>query len=410
VPWKVQSPMSLREELVTLASAPDANFSALCRRFGVSRKTGYKWIARHRTAGSDGGGDDVGAGDRVAEALADRSRRPRTSPTRTSDDLEQLVVSLRHEHPSWGARKLKRRLADLGHQLPARSTVNGILARHGLIDPAESLKRVPVQRFERLRPNELWEVDFKGHFPLGGGGSNHGEGRGDSEEEGAGRCHPLTALDDCTRFSVLLRACGDERLETARAALVDAMRRYGLPEAILCDNGPPWGSFGQEGNWTRLGVWLVRRGVRVLHGRPSHPQTQGKGERFHRTLKAEAIGTRRFRDLGECQAAFDAWRDVYNLRRPHEALDLATPASRYSPSPLAFREAPPPIEYGPGDAVRKVSAEGCVSFRGQPWRVGRAFASEPVALRPTLDDGRMDVFYCHQRVAEVDLRSQSGGG
>jgi transposase InsO family protein len=403
--------MSLREELVALASAPDANIAALCRRFGVSRKTGYKWIARH-AAGSGGGGGGGGggagnsAGDCCSPALADRSRRPRTSPMRTADEAEQLVVSLRRQHPAWGARKLKQRLADLGHQgLPARSTINGILARHGLIDPAESLKHKPVQRFERQRPNELWQVDFKGHFSLGGGGGSEGEGQGRRP-----RCHPLTALDDCTRFSVLLRACGDEQLETARAALADAMRRYGLPEAILCDNGPPWGSFGQEGNWTRLGAWLVRRGVRVLHGRPSHPQTQGKDERFHRTLKAEAIGTRCFRDLADCQAAFDAWRDVYNLQRPHEALDLATPASRYTPSPRPFPEAPPPVEYGPGDAVRKVSAEGCVSFRGRPWRVGRAFVGEPVALRPTLNDGKMDVFYCHQRVAEIDLRSQSSNG
>jgi transposase InsO family protein len=390
--------MSIREEFVSFASAPDANVAALCRRFGVSRKTGYKWLARHHAGGG------------AAAALADRSRRPLTSPSRTDDDVQRLVVSLRGEHPAWGARKLRRRLEDLGHGgLPARSTVNGILARHGLIDPLESAKHAPLQRFERQRPNELWQVDFKGHFAVGGKeGGSKGRGGSEAKSGGSGRCHPLTALDDCSRFSVLLRACGDERLETVRVALADAMRRYGVPEAVLCDNGPPWGSFGAEGNWTRLGVWLLRRGVGVLHGRPSHPQTQGKDERFHRTLKAEAIGTRCFRDLADCQAAFDAWREVYNLQRPHEALGLATPASRYAPSPRAFPESPPPLEYGPGDAVRKVSTEGCVSFHGRPWRVGRAFAGETVAVRPTLSDGKMDVFYCHQRVAELDLRGESG--
>jgi transposase InsO family protein len=378
MPWKEQSPVSLREEFVSFASRPGANVAALCRRFGVSRKTGYKWIRRFRAGGPG--------------ALADRSRRPLTSPARTGDDVERLVVSLRQEHPAWGARKLKRRLEDLGHAgVPARGTVNGILARHGLIDPRVARQHAPLRRFERARPNELWQMDFKGHFATD-----------------AGRCHPLTVLDDHSRFNVLLRACADERLETVRGALAGAMRRYGVPEAILADNGPPWGSFGRDGNWTRLGAWLVRRGVAVLHGRPNHPQTQGKEERFHRTLKAEAIGARRFAGPLAPQPRFDAWRDVYNLERPHEALGMATPASRYAPSPRPFAETPPPIEYGPGDAVRKVCGEGRVSFRGAAWRVGYAFAGEPVAVRPTGTDGLMHVYYCHQRVAEIDLRGQSG--
>jgi transposase InsO family protein len=359
----------------------------LCRRFGISRKTGYKWLGR-----AAAGGDAPLAG-----RLADRSRRPAASPARTGEAVERLVADLRAAHPAWGARKLKRRLEDLGHGgVPARSTVNDILRRRGLIRPAASAAATPYVRFERGSPNELWQMDFKGHFATA-----------------AGRCHPLTALDDHSRFSVLLRACGDERLETVRDALADAMRRYGMPEAILADNGPPWASRGGggadgDGNWTALGAWLVRRGVRVLHGRPRHPQTQGKEERFHRTLAAEAIGTRAFRDVPDCQAAFDAWREVYNLQRPHEALGLATPATRYAPSPRAFVEAPPPIEYGPADAVRRVCGKGRVSFRGRACRVGKAFAGEPVALRPTATDGLLDVFYCHQRVAEIDLRAQSG--
>jgi hypothetical protein len=182
-----------------------------------------------------------------------------------------------------------------------------------------------------------------------------------------------------------------------------------MPAAILADNGPPWGGFGHDGNWTRLGAWLVRRGVDVLHGRPNHPQTQGKDERFHRTLKAEAVGARSFRDVPDSQRRFDAWRDVYNLQRPHDALGLATPASRYAPSPRPFVESPPPVEYGPCDAVRKVCAKGCVWFRGERHRVGLAFVGEPVALRPdAAADGMMDVFYCRQRVAEIDLRGQTG--
>jgi len=267
VPWKARSPMSLREEFVAFARQPDANVAAACRRFGVSRKTGYKWLAR------------AAAG----HGLADRSRRPRASPARTGQAVEQLVVDLRAEHPAWGARKLKRRLEDLGHAgVPARSTVNSILARHGLIDPAASAAARPMVRFERAAPNELWQMDFKGHFATGDGG----------------RCHPLTVLDDHSRFNVVLRACADERLETVRAALADAMRRYGMPAAFLADHGSPWGNAAAAAadRWTALGVWLVRRGVGLLHGRPGHPQTQGKEERFRRTLAAEAIGARSFRD------------------------------------------------------------------------------------------------------------------
>jgi transposase InsO family protein len=371
--------MSLRAEFVAFASQPDANVAAACRRFGVSRKTGYKWLAR------------AAAG----HGLADRSRRPRASPARTAGAVERLVVALRGEHPAWGARKLKRRLEDLGHAgVPARSTVNAILARHGLIDPAASAARGPTVRFERAAPNELWQMDFKGHFATGDGA----------------RCHPLTVLDDHSRFNVVLRACADERLETVRAALADAMRRYGMPAAFLADNGSPWGNAAAAAadRWTALGVWLVRRGVGLLHGRPGHPQTQGKEERFHRTLAAEAIGARSFRDTADCQRAFDAWRDVYNLRRPHEALGLATPATRYAPSPRAFVEAPPPFEYGPGDAVRRVCAQGCVSVRGRPRRLGKAFAGERVAVRPTTADGVFGVYYCHAHVTDLDVRGDGG--
>jgi transposase InsO family protein len=378
MPWKVESPMSLRQEFVMFALQPDANVSSLCRRFDISRKTGYKWLARSRT-------DPAGA-------LADASRRPIRSPGKTSAAIELLVTALRGEHPAWGARKIKRRLEDLGHaDLPARSTVNDILHRGGLIDPAASLKHSSCKRFERAAPNELWQMDFKGHF-----------------ETAAGRCHPLTMLDDHSRFNVLLRACDNERLETVKAALTDTLRRYGMPRCILSDNGPPWGSFGIEGNWTALAAWLIRRGVSVTHGRPSHPQTQGKEERFHRTLKAEAIGSRSFRDNPDAQRIFDNWRDIYNSQRPHEALGLAVPATRYTPSLRAFPETLAPFEYGPGDEVRKVCQDGKASFKGRNRRIGCAFAGEQVAVRPTTTDGVMDVFYCHQRVAEIDLRVQTG--
>jgi transposase InsO family protein len=375
VPWREVSTVSLREEFVHLASAEGASVRALCRRFGVSPTTAYKWLGRFEREGAAG--------------LADRSRRPRTSPTRTPGELEAAVLALRDEHPAWGGRKLAARLAALGQRpVPHPNTVTAILRRHGRLEPAECAKRRAWERFERAAPNELWQADFKGHFALGASGA---------------RCHPLTVLDDHSRFCLGLEACADERGETVRERLVAIFRRYGLPDRMLMDNGAPFGA-GAAGAWTPLTVWLLRLGIGVGHGRPYHPQTQGKEERFHRTLKAELLQGRVHGDLAAAQRALDAWRDVYNLVRPHEACGLRPPASRYAPSARAFPEALPPIEYGPGETVRKVQAKGEVWLRGRPYRVPDAFRGEPVALRPTERDGVLAAFFLRQEIARIELR------
>jgi transposase InsO family protein len=224
---------------------PGANVAELCRRFGVSRKTGYKWLGRFAAQGPVG--------------LADQSRRPRASPGRTSPETEAAVLALRERHPTWGGRKLARRLADLGVvDAPAPSTITAILHRHGLIDPAESQARQPLTRFEAPAPNELWQLDFTGHFALD-----------------RGRCHPLPVLDDHSRFLLGLAACATEAADGVQAHLIALFRRYGLPWRILCDHGGPWGTTQSAHGLTALSVWLIRVGVAVVHGRVRHPQTQG---------------------------------------------------------------------------------------------------------------------------------------
>jgi hypothetical protein len=175
---------------------------------------------------------------------------------------------------------------------------------------------------------------------------------------------------------------------------------------MLMDNGAPWGDCGGQ-PFTIFTTWLMRHGIWVSHGRPYHPQTQGKEERFHRSLKAEVLDRNSFTDLAACQCAFDRWRQIYNHERPHEALSLQPPATRYHPSPRAFCENLPPIEYAPGDIVRKVDSEGAISFRNRPIRVGKAFRKQPVALRPSSDDGVFDVHYCTHRIGQLDLRTLS---
>jgi transposase InsO family protein len=226
--------------------------------------------------------------------------------------LEEAVLAIRDHHSAWGGRKISRILLNQGFsRIPAPSTITEILRRHGRLNSEESAKHKAWERFEHEAPNRLWQMDFKGDFALRGGG----------------RCYPLTILDDHSRFAVCLRGCGDQRGSTVEPVLETAFRRYGLPQAMIMDNGSPWGLDGHA--YTQLAVWLIRLDISVSHCRPYHPQTLGKEERFHRTLKAEVLKGNVFDDLDHCQRRFDDWRDTYNLVRPHEALGMKTPAQCY---------------------------------------------------------------------------------
>jgi transposase InsO family protein len=372
--WQEKTTMSLRQEFVQLAQLDAANIRLLCRRFQISPKTGYKWLARYGENGESG--------------LRDRSRRPQSSPAHTDAAIEQRVLTLRAEHPTWGPRKLRVLLErEAVSPLPATSTLSAILKRHGQIAEDASLAHRPFERFEHAAPNQLWQMDFKGHFALQ-----------------RGRCHPLTVLDDHSRFSLGLEACPNEQTPTVQTRLRAIFTRYGLPVGMLMDNGGPWGS-NQAVSWTALTVWLVRLGIAIHHGRPYHPQTQGKEERFHRTLAEDVIAQHVLLDLAHTQAVFDRWRDEYNLVRPHEALALAVPASRYQPSPRSLPDRLPPLEYNSGEEVRKVQTTAEIYFRGRTYKIGHAFAGLPVALRPTEIDGTWAVYLGHQRIKTLDERA-----
>jgi transposase InsO family protein len=374
MPWKEVSIMSQREEFVRLALQEGAKKSELCRRFDISRPTGDKWLVRFQAQGRAG--------------LADRSRRPQHTPTRVDAQVEDLIVHMRQAHRAWGARTIRARLLAQGQRdIPQRSTVHAVLLRHGLIDPEQSVQHMAFKRFEHDRPNALWQMDFKGHFPLL------------SQQ----RCHPLTVLDDHSRFSVCLQALGNEQGLGVQQALTQTLRCYGMPERIITDNGPPWGD-GYAHSYTALGIWLIRLGIHVSHSRACHPQTLGKDERFHRTLNAEVICLEPMRDLPHAQQRFDLWRPIYNFERPHQALDLQPPSSRYRPSIRGFPEQLPALDYPEGLILRRVQGKGEISYRGQVHRLGKAFCGYTVALRPHLEqDGVMQIYFCHQRIAELNL-------
>jgi transposase InsO family protein len=375
MPWQECTTMSIRREFVLLAEQPQSNVRELCRRYGISPKTAYKWLLRYREQGDPG--------------LEDLSRRPLHSPRRSSADLEQEVVRLHHQFPFWGARKLLPLLPD-GLKRPHHSTIDAILHRHDcqVRYHAEEAQAPATRRFEHERPNELWQIDFKGHFHL--------------SDRRSPRCHPLTVLDDHSRFALCLEGCEGERLELVRPKLIQVFRRYGLPRRITADNGPPWGS-NIEGGLSTLEVWLMRLGIEVSHSRPHHPQTQGKLERFHQTLKREVLH-RTFSDLGHCQQVLDHWRNQYNQLRPHEALGQLPPISRYQPSLRSYPEELPEIEYESGDRVFRVTGTGQIRLAGKSRFVGGGLLGERVAIRPSSVDGVYDVIFIHKTIRQIDLR------
>lgn len=379
--------MELKAEFAQLADQPNANMSQLCRQFNISRPTGYKWLHRYQNEGLEG--------------LVERSRRPNTSPNKTGESVEELVVAARRQDPGWGGRKLHCHLtgqAESGdisispEQVPAASTITKILDRHGMLaDPNHASRRGSWRRFERNEPNELWQLDFKGEFRLAN----------------QAYCYPLTLVDDHSRFSLAVAACADQKRCTVQQQLRDVFERYGLPQAILCDNGPPWGAGLGWREWgpfyTGLAVWMIRLGIQVIYGRPNHPQGKGKNERFNGTLQAELLDHEQFADHSQAHEGMAAWRNRYNTVRPHEALDMVPPASRYQPSQVGFPAELPPVDYGPGLITRKVNSAGTIAFQNERFTVGKAFRGYRLALRASSQPQQYDIYFCNQQIRTINL-------
>lgn len=365
--------MSLRTEFVALARQPGVCITQLCHRFGISRTTAYKWLGRAQ----------------ACEPMTDRSRRPHVSPKQTHAELEDRVVALRHQFPHWGGRKLAKLLERQGEGPLAPSTVTHIFRRHGLITPSTVPPVRAWQRFEHAAPNDLWQMDFKGPVWLG----TH-------------RCDPLTVLDDHSRFNVVLANNTDMTGTTVQRWLTTAFRRYGLPLRMNMDNGTPWGiGHGSSRHLSALAVWLVQLGIHVSFSRPFHPQTNGKEERFHRSLDVEVLRGHCFGNPDELGRALNRWRTIYNHVRPHEGLNMATPAQRYQVSPRAFPECLPAIEYGPDDIILRVDQRGRARLLNHPIIVSTALKGRSIAARPrTQDDGIYDLYFSHHWLGVVDFR------
>lgn len=371
MPWRESSRVSERLEFCRLVEAGGVSVAELCRRFGISRPTGYLWLERYRVEGVAG--------------LVDRSHRPVVSPNRVGIEVEEAVCELRRQHPRWGGRKIGAVLSRRGmSRVPAASTITGILRRNRLLDHRPQPRG--YVSFEYEAPNQLWQMDFKGWFGLGDGN----------------RCHTFGVLDDHSRYNLALAACSDQRTGTVQNLLRSTFRTYGLPERILCDNGSPWGNDRHQ-PWTPLGVWLLDVGVGVIHSRPFHPQTAGKEERFHLTLDWEVITTRPvWESYDQIQTAFDRWRPIYNHERPHDSLGLKVPADRYRPSTRSYPEQLPLLDYPPGYQVRKHSRDG-ISWQGKRIRLPKAFQGRTVGIYPTQSDGTYQIWYRNQIIRTITL-------
>ena len=362
--WETKTVMEQREQFVAEVREGRETVSDLCRKYGISRKTGYKWI------------------NRAAEGLqlCDQSRRPNQQPSKTAGEVEQLIIQMRLTNPAWGGKTIRAALEAAGVEgLPSDKTCCNIIKRNGLIDPAESVKHTACKRFERHHCNELWQADFKGDFLLGNGV----------------RCYPLTMLDDHSRFCIRIEP--KESATDVKSSFIAAFREYGLPNSVLSDNGAQFA--GAHKGLSTFERFLMDLDILPIHGRPIHPQTQGKIERFHRSLKQEALRTTPA-NMAEAKARLENWRWLYNEVRPHHALNLKTPSSVYQPSTRAYYE-PKPYIYDEGAKLAKVNNWGYLRFGPIQLFLSEAMADTRVEIR-FVEDDKFSVIYRNYIIATID--------
>jgi putative transposase len=379
VPWKEIRAVDERLRFIAAVQQdPRGNFSRLCESFGISRAKGYKWLGRYREEGPKG--------------LEDRKPVARSCPHRTPDVVVDRVVALRKEFPFDGPEKLRARLLDRdekGLRVPAASTIGAILDRHGLIRPRRARLRVPPNPSPLAPcddPNEVWCVDFKGHFPCGDGV----------------RCYPLTMSDGASRYLIKCEALTEPRDGPVREHFERAFREFGLPTRIRSDNGPPFATKA-IGGLSKLSVWWVQLGIVPERIEPGQPQQNGRHERMHRTLK-EQTASPPHATMADQQRAFDRFRRDYNDHRPHEALGQTPPARHYEPSMRVMPERPREPEYGNGFEVRRIRPDGKLRFNGRRIPVGTLLASQPIGLQQ-VDDDEWELFYGPLPIGVLLLRN-----
>lgn len=369
MPWESKTVEEMRKEFVT-AAKESCNFSSLCREFGISRKTGYKWPERAQNG----------------EGLCDKSRKPSVTANKTCAEVERLIIAKRKQFPGWGAKKLKQALENQGYEIPCIKTVNNILNRNGCISKEEALKHKPYVRFEKEQCNEMWQTDFKGEFKMRDG--NY--------------CYPLNIFDDHSRFVIKI----SPGLSTSNAVLPAfraAFEEFGMPDSVLSDNGAQFAGFRQ--GYTQFEKWLKDHDVLPIHGRIKHPQTQGKIERFHRAMNSELLNHYTPENIDDACRMFSEWRDVYNNIRPHEALGKRCPSDVYTRSSREYCDKVNKHEYGGGFHVIKVNSWGYVRFDKWQIYLSETMINEHIEFRPNPHGDSFIACYRNYAIAEFDVHT-----
>lgn len=379
MPWTEVCSMDLREEFVKLVMSREYSLSSVCSEFGISRKTGYKWLNRFRELGRSG--------------LVDRSRASHHHPNAVSTEVENQIVCCRGGRSQWGPLKLKGHLERIHPDIvwPAASTIGSILKRHGLAVKRKVRRRTApyTEPFVGCdQSNAVWCADFKGWFRTGDGQ----------------RCDPFTLTDAYSRY--LLRCQAVTRPDTAAVwpVLDAAFREFGLPLALRTDNGSPFASVALAG-LSRLSVRLLRLGIIPERIRPGHPEENGRHERMHRTLKAETAQPPQANGRLQ-QQAFDRFRHYFNQERSHQALQQRTPEQVYQPSPRAMPLRLPEPHYPDSFIRRRVHDHGYIRFRSLEIYLSEALAGEWIGL-DQIDHDRYDIYFTAMPLAELDCRTKT---
>ncbi len=374
MPWKETCPMTERKRFLLNYLEGDLSMSALCREFGISRKTGYKMVKRF----FDGGLNN----------LKDRSRAPLNHPNTISEAFEEAVVEVRHKHRSWGPKKIRAWLEchNSSKSWPAASTIGDILNRHGLTVPRRKNRKTRIYSEPFVGcdyPNAVWSADLKGWFLTGDGV----------------RCDPLTISDNYSRFLLRCQVVVSPDHEHIKPVFEAAFREYGMPIAIRTDNGPPFATT-TVGGLSRLSIWWIKLGIIPERIKPGHPEQNGRHERMHRTLKQDSASPPK-RSWRTQQKAFNRFLDEYNQDRPHEALNQKTPASLYDYSPKRYRHILPEMSYPDDMAIRWVKSQGDISWKGRHIYLSETLAGEIVGLKQT--NGRYwDIYFGFVKLAQLD--------
>ncbi len=369
MPWKDKTVEELRKEFVEAAECC-SNFSSLCREFGITRATGYKWVRRYENN----------------EVLSDRSRRPNVTANRTPEEIEIKIIEARTTHPGWGAKKIKVSLENNGVEMPCIKTVNNILNRYGCISKEESLKHKAFIRFEKEHCNEMWQTDFKGEFKMQDG--NY--------------CFPLDIFDDHSRFVIRIKP-SESTSNLVLPTFREAFYEYGMPYSVLSDNGAQFAGFRQ--GYTQFEKWLMNHDVLPIHGRIKHPQTQGKIERFHRAMNQELLKHYTPKDITDAERVFNDWRNCYNNERPHEALGMKCPSDIYVPSERTYYDQVEKYEYSGQHHIIKGNSWGYVRFGGWQIYLSETMANEYIEFRPNPNGDTFIACYRNFAIAEFDVHT-----